>query len=292
MSTRYEKQIERLVAYVKRLNQTVEERNQQLHYWQGYARKLREERQRLGSAMIGQVHHVLKEAASRYQEARLEIGRQRDYIDHSSQLAQRKDVVLQNQLQYALSRIDDLSLERKAMRQEMGEFKRRAWQAEDRLKDLEGGKDERVLELEAALESALTSNRQLAGDMAAFQEQLGIQEAQWQEMMRTNQALSSRLVQAETALEQAQSALAGTLANQTLSTAREVDDLRSLVVSLQRQTEALRAEIATHQEVVQNQERFVALLKQGEKPSIRPLRRQDSLPTQSPEAPDAGSLGS
>ncbi len=292
MSTRYEKQIERLVAYVKRLNQTVEERNQQLHYWQGYARKLREERQRLGSSMISQVHQVLKDAASRYQEARLEIGRQRDYIDHSSQLAQRKDVVLQNQLQYALSRIDDLSLERKAMRQEMGEFKRRAWQAEARLKDLAAGQDEHVLELEAALEAALTSNRQLAGDMAAFQEQLGIQEAQWQEMMRTNQALSSRLEQAEAALEQAQSALSGTLASRTLSTAREVDDLRSLVVSLQQQTEALRAEIATHQEVVQNQERFVALLKQGDKPSIRPLRRPEAPPAPSPEAPDTGALGS
>lgn len=275
MSTRYEKQIERLVAYVKRLNQTVEERNQQLHYWQGYARKLREERQRLASAMIAQVKMVLDEAAQRYQQAKQEIDKQRNYIDHAAQLSQRKEIVLQNQLQYALSRIDDLSLERRATRQEMGEYKRRAWDAEARLKSLEDGESGRVHELESALESALASNRQLAADLAAIQEQVGLQESQWQEMMRTNEALVDRLSQTEFALESARSSLADTLASQTLSTAREVDDLRSLVVSLQHQTETLRTEIATHQEAMQNQERFVALLKQGDRPQIRPLRRQE-----------------
>ncbi|MBU6427855.1 MAG: hypothetical protein KGR26_02475, partial [Cyanobacteria bacterium REEB65] len=209
-----------------------------------YSRKLREERQRLASAMIQQVRRVLDEAAQRYRQARAEIAKQRDYIDHFGQLAQRKEITLGNQLRFALARIDDLSLERKAMRQELGEQRRQIWDLEARLRDISDQEAE----------------------LAALR-------AQWQEMIQTNTALANRLEQTEAALDKAQSALGDTLAKQTLSTAREVDDLRSLVVSLQLQTEALRSEIATHQEAMQNQERFIALLKQGDRPSVRPFKR-------------------
>lgn len=285
MSTRYEKQIEKLVAYVKRLNQTVEERNQQLHYWQGYARKLREERQRLATAMMNQVRRILGDVAARYQRAREEIGKQQDYIEHFADLARRKEIALQNQLRYALSRIDDLSLERKAARQELAEYKRRVWEAEAIANELKGGESSRIRELEAALEAALASNRQLASELRAIHEQVAIQEAQWSELVRNHEATVARLAETEAHLDRAQNTLAETLASQTLSTAREVDDLRALVVSLQQQTEALRAEIHSSQEAMDKQERFIALLKQGERPQIHrvPPREQPAPPAATDE---------
>jgi predicted nucleic acid-binding Zn-ribbon protein len=278
MSTRYEKQIEKLVAYVKRLNQTVEERNQQLHYWQGYARKLREERQRLAQAMMNQVRRVLGEVAGRYDKAREEIRKQGDYIDHFADLSRRKEIALQNQLRYALSRIDDLSLERKAYRQEISEYKRRTWDAETIAKNLTGGESSRIRELESALEAALASNRHLAAELSSIHEQVAIQEAQWEELARSHEATQARLGETEAHLERAQNSLSETLASQTLSTAREVDDLRALVVSLQQQTEALRTEIRSSQEAMNNQERFIALLKQGEKPQVHRVPRHEEAP--------------
>lgn len=287
MSTRYEKQIEKLVAYVKRLNQTVEERNQQLHYWQGYARKLREERQRLATAMMNQVRKVLGDVATKYQRAREEIGKQQDYIEHFADLSRRKEIALQNQLRYALSRIDDLSLERKAARHELAEYKRRVWEAEAVAHDLQGGESAKLRELEAALEAALASNRQLASELRAIHEQVAIQEAQWAELVRNHEATALRLAETEAHLDRAQNTLAETLASQTLSTAREVDDLRALVVSLQQQTEALRTEIHSSQEAMDKQERFIALLKQGEKPQVHrvPPREQPASP---PEVDEEG----
>ena len=93
MSTRYEQQIEKLVAYVRKLNQTVEERNQQLHYWQGYARKLRDERQRLGQSMLGQVRRVLADVAARYRDASTEVSRLRQYVESLRALHQRRELV-------------------------------------------------------------------------------------------------------------------------------------------------------------------------------------------------------
>ncbi len=287
MSTRYEKQIEKLVAYVKRLNQTVEERNQQLHYWQGYARKLREERQRLATAMMNQVRRVLGDVAAKYQRAREEIQKQKDYIDHFADLSRRKEIALQNQLRYALSRIDDLSLERKASRHELAEFKRRVWEAESISGQLQGGESTRIKELEAALEAALASNRHLATELRTIHEQVAIQEAQWAELVRNHEATGSRLAETEAHLDRAQTTLAETLASQTLSTAREVDDLRALVVSLQHQTEALRTEIHSSQEAMDKQERFIALLKQGEKPQIRRVPQREE-PAPEPESDEEG----
>lgn len=271
MSTRYEKQIDKLVAYVKRLNQTVEERNQQLHYWQGYARKLREERQRLASAMMAQVKRILTEVSGRYQDARKEIGKQQDYIDHFGMLAKRKEIALQNQLRYALSRIDDLSLERKAWRQELSDMRRRTWDAEAVASELKDGDSSRVRDMESALDAALVSNRQLAGELRAIHEQVAIQEEQWHELMRRHETTVDRLVENEAALDKARGTLSDTLASQTLSTAREVDDLRALVVSLQHQTESLRSEIADSQQALESQERFIALLKPGEKPRVHKI---------------------
>ncbi|MBM3270112.1 MAG: hypothetical protein FJZ01_20960 [Candidatus Sericytochromatia bacterium] len=287
MSTRYEKQIEKLVAYVKRLNQTVEERNQQLHYWQGYARKLREERQRLATAMMGQVRRVLGDVAARYQRARGEIKKQADYIEHFADLARRKEIALQNQLRYALSRIDDLSLERKATRQEIAEYKRRTWEAEAVARRLTDGETGKVQELEVALEAALASNRQLASELQAIHEQVAIQETQWHDLVRNHEATAARLAETESHLERAQRTLADTMASQTLSTAREVDDLRALVVSLQQQTEALRTEIQSSQQAMENQERFIALLKQGEKPTIHRVPRAEDEPAP-PESDEEG----
>lgn len=287
MSTRYEKQIEKLVAYVKRLNQTVEERNQQLHYWQGYARKLREERQRLATAMMNQVRRILGDVAAKYQRAREEIGKQQAYIDHFADLSRRREIALGNQLRYALSRIDDLSLERKASRHELAEYKRRVWEAEAISGQLQGGESAKIRELEAALEAALASNRHLASELRAIHEQVAIQEAQWSDLVRNHEATQSRLAETEAHLDRAQSTLAETLASQTLSTAREVDDLRALVVSLQQQTEALRTEIHSSQEAMDKQERFIALLKQGEKPQIHRVPPREE-PAPEPESDEEG----
>jgi chromosome segregation ATPase len=169
----------------------------------------------------------------------------------------------------------------------MAEFKRRTWEAEAVAKKLEDGDSAKARELEVALEAALASNRHLASELQAIHEQVAIQEAQWHELVSNHEATASRLAETERHLERAQSTLAETLASQTLSTAREVDDLRALVVSLQHQTEALRTEIQSSAQAMENQERFIALLKQGEKPTIHRVPRPEDTPTE-PEVDEAG----
>ncbi|MBI6546020.1 MAG: hypothetical protein HY692_04450, partial [Cyanobacteria bacterium NC_groundwater_1444_Ag_S-0.65um_54_12] len=183
MPTSYEVQLAKLVAYVKRLNQLVEERNQQLHYWQGYARSLREERQRLGVIIMGQIKRALGEVAGRYQEVNSRIAKQHQHLEHSGQLAKRKEITWQNRISYALSRIEDLSLERKAVRQELAEYKRRTWEAEAAARQLREEGASKISELETALATAFATNRQLMAELEDSQEQLAIQERQWQDLL-------------------------------------------------------------------------------------------------------------
>ncbi|MBM3259920.1 MAG: hypothetical protein FJY99_09260 [Candidatus Sericytochromatia bacterium] len=277
MSTRYEQQIEKLVAYVRKINQTVEERNQQLHYWQGYARKLRDERQRLGQSMLGQVRRVLADVAARYRDASTEVTRLRHYVESLRALHQRREINLRNQLDYAMARIDDLSLERRQVRDELTALRRQA-QPAPQAADPAGAAELVALKDEA--QKLRSENRRLAGELDAIHQQGAIQERQWQDLMQRYETTIARLAQTEEALDKARHGLGEVLANQTISTAREVDDLRSLVISLQHQTADLREQLADSQDAMDQQERFIALLKPGMKPQVRPLRKEDPPATE------------
>ncbi|MEB3238118.1 MAG: hypothetical protein VKO64_10910 [Candidatus Sericytochromatia bacterium] len=282
MSTRYEQQIEKLVAYVKKLNQTVEERNQQLHYWQGYARKLRDERQRLGQSMLGQVRRVLADVAARYRDASTEVTRLRQYVESLRALHQRREINLRNQLDYAMARIDDLSLERRQVRDELTALRR---QGKPSVEAVAPARDDGELAaLQDEARKLRAENGRLAGELDAIHQQVAIQERQWQDLMQRYETTIARLAQTEEALDKARHGLGEVLASQTLSTAREVDDLRSLVISLQHQTADLREQLADSQDAMDQQERFIALLKPGMKPQVRPLRKDE--PPASDETPE------
>ncbi|MEB3299525.1 MAG: hypothetical protein VKO21_08580 [Candidatus Sericytochromatia bacterium] len=283
MSTRYEQQIEKLVAYVRKLNKTVEERNQQLHYWQGYARKLRDERQRLGQSMLLQVRKVLADVAARYRDASGEVTRLRQYVESLRALHQRREINLRNQLDYAVARIDDLSLERRKIREELTAI-RRLGQDASPVAPPPGKSAEDVAVLQDEVERLRGDNRRLAEELDAIHQQVAIQERQWQELMQRYEITMARLAQTEEALDKARHGLGEVLANQTLSTAREVDDLRALVVSLQQQTADLREQLADSQEAMDQQERFIALLKPGQRPQVRSMRKEE--PTAGPDEED------
>ncbi|HEY9898631.1 MAG TPA: hypothetical protein V6D00_05570 [Pantanalinema sp.] len=280
MATKYEKQIEKLLAHVKNLHALVEERSQQLKYWQGYAGKLREERQRLAGVMIAAARTVLGQVAERYKTLREENRKLKTYVEHQDQLHQKSTFQLKNQLQYALSRIDDLSMERKQWRVGMQQRQQQIWKTQEQLETTQQQLGDRIKDLEAALEAERSRNKNVHERLATAERQIEIQQVQWQELLSQKDALASRLAETEAALEIAQRTLSETLASQQSSMGREVDNLRALVVSLQRQTESLHSEIASNQDTIEKQERFIAVLKGDKNPNIRSLtdRKKDSPP--------------
>lgn len=266
MATKYEKQLEKLLAHVKSLHRLIEERSQQLKYWQGYAGKLREERQRLASVMISAARKVLSDVASRYQALREENTKLRNYIEHQNQLHQKATFQLKTQLQYALSRIDDLSLERKQWRTGMQQRAQQVWKVQEQLENTQAEMVRQIAELEATLATERAQTKSLADRLETAEQQIEIQQVQWQELLAQKDSLESRLEETSHALEIAQRTLSESLSSQQSSMGREVDNLRALVISLQRQTESLHAEISLNQETIEKQERFIAVLK-GDKPS-------------------------
>lgn len=280
MATKYEKQIEKLLAHVKNLHALVEERSQQLKYWQGYAGKLREERQRLAGVMIAAARAVLGQVAERYKALREENRKLKTYVEHQDQLHQKSVFQLKNQLQYALSRIDDLSMERKQWRVGMQQRQQQIWKSQELLEATQQQLGDRVKDLEAALEAERSRNKNVHERLATAERQIEIQQVQWQELLVQKDALAARLAETDAALEIAQRTLSETLASQQSSMGREVDNLRALVVSLQRQTESLHSEIASNQDTIEKQERFIAVLKGDKNPNIRSLtdRKKDPPP--------------
>lgn len=276
MATKYEKQLEKLLAHVKSLHRLIEERSQQLKYWQGYAGKLREERQKLASVMISAARKVLSDVASRYQELREENRKLRTYIDHQNQLHQKSVFQLKTQLQYALSRIDDLSLERKQWRTGMQQRAQQVWKAQEQLETTQQQLGQQIAELEASLASERAQVKSLSERLETAEQQIEIQQVQWQELLAQKDTLASRLESTTHALEIAQRTLSETLSSQQTSMGRDVDNLRALVISLQRQTESLHAEISLNQETIEKQERFIAVLKSDKGSNIRSVTDRKS----------------
>jgi chromosome segregation ATPase len=286
MATKFEKQIEKLLAHVKNLHQLVDERTQQLKYWQGYAGKLREERQRLATVMVTAARKVLTEVSQRYQALREENRKLKTYIEHQDQLHQKTLFQLKNQLQYALSRIDDLSLERKQWRIGMQQRQQQIWKGQEVLESTQTQLEQQIKGLEEALSSERAKTKNLGERLETAERQIEIQQVQWQELLAQKDALATRLEETNLALEIAQRTLSETLASQQSSMGREVDNLRALVISLQRQTESLHAEIALNQETIEKQERFIAVLKGDKNPNIRSVtdRKKDSPTDQEDQA--------
>lgn len=280
MATKYEKQLEKLLAHVKSLHALIDERSQQLKYWQGYAGKLREERQRLASVMIAAARKVLSEVALKYRALREENQKLKTYVEHQEQLHQKSLFQLKSQLQYALSRIDDLSLERKQWRVGMQQRQQQIWKTQEQFEATQKDLGAKIADLEKALESERTRTRSLTDRIETAERQIEIQQEQWQDLLGQKDALVSRLQETEHALEIAQRTLSETLASQQSSMGRDVDNLRDLVISLQRQTESLHAEIANNQDTIEKQERFIAVLKGDKNPNIRSVsdRRKDTPP--------------
>lgn len=280
MATKYEKQLEKLLAHVKSLHALIDERSQQLKYWQGYAGKLREERQRLASVMIAAARKVLSEVAQKYRALREENQKLKTYVEHQEQLHQKSLFQLKSQLQYALSRIDDLSLERKQWRVGMQQRQQQIWKTQEQFEATQKDLGAKIADLEKALESERVRTRSLTDRIETAERQIEIQQEQWQDLLGQKEALVARLQETEHALEIAQRTLSETLASQQSSMGRDVDNLRDLVISLQRQTESLHAEIANNQDTIEKQERFIAVLKGDKNPSIRSMsdRKKDTPP--------------
>lgn len=289
MATKYEKQIEKLLAHVKSLHALIEDRGKQLKYWQGYAGKLREERQRLASVMIAAARRVLTDVAERYQALKLENQKLKDYVKRQEELAEKTTFQLKNQLQYALSRIDDLSLERKQWRVGMQQRQQMVWKTQEQLEHVQAQLSDQIKQLEAALNAERTRTRALGDRLESAERQIEIQQVQWQDMLAEKERLQSRLEETEHALEIAQRTLSETLASQQSSVGREVDNLRALVVSLQKQTESLHAEINHNRETIDKQERFITVLKGDKNPNIRSVTdRKKEPPSQAEDQKQSG----
>jgi len=290
MATKYEKQIEKLLGHVKQLHQLIEERTQQLKYWQGYANKLREERQRLSSGLLAAARKTFSEVATRYQALRAENGKLRKHIEHLHQLQQKQEFQLKTQLQYALGRIDDLSIERKHWRTTVQHKQQKIWKAQEQLQEAEQRFAAELQMLQQQLDQEQARTRSLSDRLETAERQIEIQQVQWQDLLTEKQGLLVKLEETESALAIAQKTLSETLASQQTSVGREVDALRQMVVSLQRQTETLHAELAENQETIDKQERFIAVLKgDGSKPNIRPIADKKSSPQAPPKSEDTAS---
>lgn len=270
MATKYEKQIEKLLAHVKKLHVLVEERAQQLQYWQGYAKKLREERSRLQKGMLAAVRKALAEVAKRFSLLKEENHRLRAHAAHQTQLNELSQQNLRNQLQYAMLRIDELANERKSWRSELQARQQRIFTMEDQVKFLEG---------------QLSEQRKIASELEersrSDENQIAMQQEQWQELIVQREELSSRLGASESELLATQRKLKNTaskrvenIASQQNSVEREMSTLSDLVNRLQRETEELKNEILHNQSTITEQERFIALLKDGKPVNIKSVKRK------------------
>lgn len=263
MATKYEKQIEKLLAHVKKLHQLIEERTQQLQYWQGYSKKLREERQRLQQNMLLAVRSTLGEVVGRFHELKAENKRLRAAVEHQAQLNEMAQQNLKNQFKYALSRIDELAAERKSWRMELQARQQTLISYEDRIK-----------QLETQLSSYKDRSQKVEERSHDFERQIELQQQQWQELVAQRDALTARLETVEAELVATQKKLKKTADRKETSVEREMSHLTDLVARLQQQTEELQQEVATSHETISEQERFIALLHDGKPVNFKSVRRQ------------------
>ncbi len=119
MSSAYDQQIKKLIDHIQTLNHALHERNMQIVQWQQVARAVQDERARIARSLLDMLRQALSSFATRFQSLRAENKKLRAYIDHQKQLHEVVARDLQGQLQYALTRIDELASERQGWRQEV-----------------------------------------------------------------------------------------------------------------------------------------------------------------------------
>lgn len=119
MSSAYDQQIKKLIDHIQTLNQALHERNMQIVQWQQVARAVQDERARIARSLLDMLRQALASFATRFQGLRAENKKLRAYIEHQKQLHEVVARDLQGQLQYALTRIDELASERQGWRQEV-----------------------------------------------------------------------------------------------------------------------------------------------------------------------------
>ena len=129
MSSAYDQQIKKLIDHIQTLNQALHERNMQIVQWQQIARAVQDERARIARSLLDMLREALSGFATKFTGLRAENKKLRAYVEHQKQL---HDVVardMQGQLQYALTRIEELAAERGQWRDELAS-ERAQWRNE------------------------------------------------------------------------------------------------------------------------------------------------------------------
>lgn len=158
MSSAYDQQIKKLIDHIQTLNQALHERNMQIVQWQQVARAVQDERARIARSLLDMLKQALAGFATKFQGLRAENLKLRAYIDHQKQLHEVVARDMQGQLQYALTRIDELASERAQWRGEVNEARVHASQLQGQAHQQGGviGSQQKALaELKRQLEAAM-----------------------------------------------------------------------------------------------------------------------------------------
>lgn len=158
MSSAYDQQIKKLIDHIQTLNQALHERNMQIVQWQQVARAVQDERARIARSLLDMLKQALQGFATKFQGLRAENLKLRAYIDHQKQLHEVVARDAQGQLQYALTRIDELASERSQWRAEVNEARLTAAQYQGQAAQQGGVIDSQqkaLAELKRQLEAAM-----------------------------------------------------------------------------------------------------------------------------------------
>lgn len=158
MSSAYDQQIKKLIDHIQTLNHALHERNMQIVQWQQVARAVQDERARIARSLLDVLRQALSGFATRFQGLRAENKKLRAYIDHQKQLHEVVARDLQGQLQYALTRIDELAGERQSWRHEVHLSRAAAQKAQQDLagaRALTDSQQRAIVELKGQMEAAM-----------------------------------------------------------------------------------------------------------------------------------------
>jgi epidermal growth factor receptor substrate 15 len=178
MSSAYDQQIKKLIDHIQTLNQALHERNMQIVQWQQVARAVQDERARIARTLLEMLRQALSGFATKFQGLRAENKKLRVYIDHQKQLHEVVARDLQGQLQYALTRIDELASERASWRQEVHVSRAGAQKAQQELalaRGLAESQQGAIAELKRQVESAMVFQdleEQYKADMKHLEQQV------------------------------------------------------------------------------------------------------------------------
>lgn len=157
MPSAYDQQIKQLVEHIQSLNQALHERNMQIVHWQQVARTLQDERARLARGLLDQVKAALATFSTRFAGLKSENTKLRSYADHQKLLHEQVARDLQGQLQYALTRIEELARERSDWRNELNSSRAAAIRYQQQVQEQKGvinAQQAALGELRAQLEAA------------------------------------------------------------------------------------------------------------------------------------------